>query len=103
MAASTSNGGSWRTSGSSGIGGVELDAVGEVHDAVAEVDLDRREPAAFDDDGTLAGLAVDEPDDAQGAGAVDELAQRRGGAVQRADAGDDLDGVVIVLGHRRRR
>ena len=99
LSGSTSNGGSWRTSGSGGIGDVELDAVREVDDAVAEVDLDHREAPALDDGRALAGRPVHEPDGAQRAGAVHELAQRRDGGVQRPDARHELD--PVVLGHGR--
>ncbi len=80
---------------------VQLDPVGEVHDAVAEVDLDHREAAALDDGGPLAGVAVHEPDRAQRARAVDELAQRRDGAVEGADARHELDPIVLRHGARR--
>jgi hypothetical protein len=40
--------------------GVELDRVGEVHDAIAEVDLDRLQPPAVDHRGRLARFAVDD-------------------------------------------
>ncbi len=82
-------------------GHVEVDAVGEVHDAVAEVHLDHREAAALDDGGSLSGIAIDQPDGAQGPRAVDEVAERGDGAVEGSDGRDELDRVVLGHGSRR--
>jgi hypothetical protein len=72
--------------------------VGEVHDAVAEVDLDRRKPRAVDHRGRLAGLAVDDGDRPHRTRAVQELAQRDDDRIERADRSDEVDRVVV--GHR---
>ena len=82
-------------------GDVEVDPVGQVDETVPVVDLDDRQAPAFDDCGTLSGLPVDEPDGAQGARAVDELAQRGDRRIEGSDGRDELD--PVVLGHGARR
>ena len=77
--------------------GVELDRVGEVHDAIAEVDLDRRQARAVDHRRALARLAVDDRHRPHGARAVQELAQGDDDRVERPDGADELDGVLVHL------
>ena len=58
--ASISNGGSWRSGGSSGVATSSSTRVGQVDAAVTEIHLDRRQPAAVHDRRPLAGRAVHE-------------------------------------------
>ena len=69
--------------------------MGQMDDAVSEVDLDRQQAAAVDHGWGLARRAVDHRDRAHGARSVQELAQPDDHGVERADGRDQLDAVFV--------
>ena len=76
--------------------------MGEVHEAVAEVDLDRRPGARSRRSRTLP-VALDDRHRADRVGVVQELAQRDDDRVELADRRDEVDRLLLLAAHAAAR